>query len=479
MPQPSPAPDAPRGETEPLPGALVAFDRDGVVVLADERADALLGYPPGALVGRSALELLPERLHAVYEEAREAFLAQTSARSFAFPVRRRDGTELEVEISLSVTDGDRPLVTAVVSDTAARRRLEAQLRQSHKLESIGRLATGVAHDFNNALTSISAYAHLVLSRLSPQDQSHADVREIVRAAEQAGRLVTQLQAFSRTDRVEAEVVDLNQSVRDVGRLLRVVLGERIELDLQLANRLPGVEVDRGSFEQAVMQLALNARDAMPSGGRLVVQTGRADTAGDVVLTFRDTGLGMDEDIRLRAFEPFFTTKGDGGSSGLGLTSVYALVERLGGRVELESAPGQGTVVRLHLPPAEAAGLHAAPAQPAARTVLMVEDEDTLRRVVDRILSDEGYRVLTAASGEEALELAAREPGTIDLLVSDVVLGGMTGPELATKLKARRPALKTLLMSGYPGMPIGPVDDFLPKPFSPFELARRIRHVLRP
>jgi two-component system cell cycle sensor histidine kinase/response regulator CckA len=424
-------------------------------------------------------ELLPERLHAPYELARERFLADPSVTTVAFPVRRRDGTELEVEISLSVTDGDPSLVTAVVRDTVARRRLEAQLRQSHTLGSIGRLATGVAHDFNNALTSISAYAHLVLSRLSPQDPSHADVREIVRAAEQAGRLVTQLQAFSRAEPVQAEVVDLNQAIRDVDRLLRVVLGEQVELELQLANRLPGVEVERGTFEQAVTQLALNAREAMPAGGRLVVQTSRAEALGDVVLTVRDSGLGMDEQTRLRAFDPFFTTKADGESSGLGLTMVHALVERLGGRVELESEPGHGTVVRLHLPAAAPGGQPAVRPEPAARTVLMVEDEDTLRTVVDRILSEEGYRVLTAASGEEALELAAREPGRIDLLVSDVVLGGMTGPELATKLKARRPELKTLLMSGYPGMPIGPVDEFLPKPFSPFELARRIRHVLRP
>jgi two-component system cell cycle sensor histidine kinase/response regulator CckA len=342
-----------------------------------------------------------------------------------------------------------------------------------------RLSAGVAHDFNNALTSISAYAHLALSRLEPQDPVHADVRQIVRAAEHAGRLVTELQAFSRGEQAERATVDVNQCVRDVGRLLTVVLGEQIELELRLAARVPGIETNVGALEQAIMQLAINARDAMPGGGKLIIET-RVDERREVVLTFSDTGHGMDEETRARAFEPFFTTKAGTGSVGLGLTTVQALVERLNGQLELKTGPGTGTVVRAFLPAAEP------PARPAAGrgtpgpgTVLMVEDEETLRTVVDRILSDEGYRVLTAASGEEAMRVAEEEPGSIDLLVSDVVLGGMTGPELSEQLKQRRPGLKTLLMSGYAGMPVGPVDDFLAKPFSPFELARRIRRILRP
>ena len=342
-----------------------------------------------------------------------------------------------------------------------------------------RLAAGVAHDFNNALTSISAYAHLALSRLEPQDPVHADIRQIVRAVEHAGRLVTELQAFSAGRRAERATVDVNQCVRDVGRLLTVVLGEQIELELRLANRLPGIEATVGALEQAVMQLAINARDAMPDGGRLTIET-RVDPPGEIVLSFSDTGTGMDDETRRRALEPFFTTKVGTDSVGLGLTTVNALVERLGGQLELKSAPGMGTVVRACLPAAE---LPASPVSgrrpPGPGTVLIVEDEETLRTVVDRILTDEGYRVITAASGEEAMELSDAEPGPIDLLVSDVVLGGMTGPELAAQLKARRPGLKTLLMSGYAGMPIGPVDDFLAKPFSPFELARRIRRILRP
>jgi CheY-like chemotaxis protein len=333
-----------------------------------------------------------------------------------------------------------------------------------------RLALGVAHDFNNALTSISAYAHLALSRLDPQDPVHADLREIVRSTERAGRLVTDLQRFSRGERAEVETVDLNRSVRAVSRLLAVVLGEGIELELRLASRLPGVEANLGALEQAIMQLALNARDAMPGGGRLVIESAAADRR--VELRCSATGAGMDGETRARAVEPFFTTKPD--ALGLGLTTVHALAERLGGELELESAPGAGTTVRLRLPAAAAAS-----AVPALGTVLMVEDEASLRTVVERILGDEGYRVLTAASGEEALALANAEPGAIDLLVSDVVLGGMTGPELAGQLKARRPALKTLLMSGYASVPLGPVDDFLAKPFTPFELARRIRQLLRP
>lgn len=341
-----------------------------------------------------------------------------------------------------------------------------------------RLAGGVAHDVNNALTSISAYAHLALSRLEPQDPVHADVRQIVRAAEHTGRVVSQLMAFSQGEQGEVEIVDVNRSVRDVGQLLDVVLGEQIELDLRLARALPGVRVNLGALEQAVMQLALNARDAMADGGRLIVETRAAD--GRVTLAFADTGAGMDTETQRRAVEPFFTTKPGGGAVGLGLTTVNGLCERLGGELELESSPGLGTTVRLLLPaadppPSPVSGRRA----PGAGTVLMVEDEDTVRTVIERLLTAEGYRVLVAASGEEALKVAAAEPGPIDLLVSDVVLGGLSGPELAVKLKARRPALKTLLMSGYAATPVGPVDDFLAKPFSPFELARRVRRILRP
>lgn len=342
-----------------------------------------------------------------------------------------------------------------------------------------RLAGGVAHDFNNALTSISAYAHLALSRLEPQDPVHADVRQIVRAAEQAGRLVGQLMAFSQGERAQAEVVDVNRSVRDVGGLLAVVLGEQVELDLRLAGTLPGVHVNLGALEQAVMQLALNARDAMAGGGRLLIET-TATTDGRVLLTFADDGAGMDAETQRRAVEPFFTTKARADAVGLGLTTVNALCERLGGELELESTLGLGTTVRLHLPAAEPPPAPV-PGRGAASpgTVLMVEDEETVRIVVERLLADEGYRVLVAASGEEAVELAAAERGPIDLLISDVVLGGISGPELAAKLKLRRPALKTLMMSGYPGTPTDSADDFLAKPFSPFELARRVRRILRP
>lgn len=338
-----------------------------------------------------------------------------------------------------------------------------------------RVADGVAHDLNNALTSISAYAHLALSRLEPQDPVHADVREIVRAAEHAGRLVSQLMTFGQGEQSEVEVVDVNRSVRDVGRLLTVVLGEQVDLDLRLAGSLPGVRVNLGALEQAVMQLALNARDAMADGGRLVIETAVAD--GRVLLAFADDGAGMEAETARRAVEPFFTTRAGADAVGLGLTTVNALCERLGGELELESAPGLGTTVRLHLP--AAAPLPGLEPAAAVGTVLMVEDEETVRIVVQRLLTDEGYRVLVAASGEEALALAAAEAGPIDLLVSDVVLGGMSGPELAAALRTRRPALKTLLMSGYAGTPVGPVDDFLPKPFSPFELARRVRRILRP
>jgi len=462
-----------------VPAALIVLDASGSVALANQRAERALGHARGGLDGQTVEQLLPARLHDDYHAARERFLAEPSALG-PFPVTavRADGepVELEVQITPSRSDGDL-LVSVVVEETPAQRRLEAQLAQAHKFESIGRLSQGVAHDFNNALTSINAYAHLVLSRLRPEDPSHADVRQIVRTTEDAGRLVTQLQAFGRDRRAQRETIDVNHALRNVSRLLVVVLGESVTLQLDLGGRLPGVEGDLSLFEQAAMQIALNARDAMPAGGHLTVTTSaRAD--GRVEITFIDTGTGMDEQTRRRAFEPFFTTKPEAASRGLGLTTVFAFAEGHDGIAEIDSAPGAGTTVRLLLPAASPPP-GTVPAVAGAGTVLMVEDESSLRRVVDRILTEEGYRVLVAASGEEALEIAAREPGAIDLLVSDVVLGGMTGPDLVTSLKARRPALKVLLMSGYAGVPIGPVDDFLPKPFSPFELARRIRRILRP
>jgi two-component system cell cycle sensor histidine kinase/response regulator CckA len=464
-----------------LADALVTFDETGRVVLVNARAEELLGRKREELVGQPAKTLLPERLHAAFDARRAELLANPTDRAgFRLAIVRGDGSEREVEINVTFAEADgRRIATAILTDTLARRRLETRLVEAQKLESIGRLAAGVAHDFNNALTSISGYAHLALSRLPPVDPAHEDIRQIVRSTEHAGRLVTQLQAFSRGERVEVEVIDLNRSVRDVSRLLDVVLGETVEVELQLAYRLPGVEANLGSLEQALMHLALNARDAMPNGGRLVIETGVEELPEGprVALTLTDTGAGMDERTIRRAYEPFFTTKP--GSAGLGLTIVYATVERLGGHIDLDSAPGAGTTVKIYLPPATEPEPHASTAAARLGTVLIVEDEEALRRVVDRILTDEGYTVLTAASGEEALELAAAEDGRIDLLVSDVVLGGMTGPQLATSLRARRPGLKVLLMSGYAGMPVGSVDDFLPKPFSPFELARRIRRLLRP
>ena len=355
--------------------------------------------------------------------------------------------------------------------------LAARLIEAQKLESIGRLAAGVAHDFTNVLTTITGYGHLALSRLDPREPAHEDVREIVRSAERAGVLVTQLQAFSRGERVEIQSVDLNRSVRDVSRLLEVVLGPEVELELQLAPRIAGVEANLGAFEQAVINLAANARDAMPAGGRLTIQTGEED--GHVWLSFADTGSGMDETTRRRAFEPFFTTKQRNPGTGLGLTMVYGMVERLRGQIELRSQPGEGTTITIRLPAVAQPAVAAGEARPAGATILLVEDEDMLRDLMTRILTDDGFAVLSASSGQEALLAFDRHQGTIDLLVSDVVMPGLTGPELARRLRARHPQLKTLLMSGYAGMPLGEVDAFLAKPFSPFELARRIRRVLRP
>jgi two-component system, cell cycle sensor histidine kinase and response regulator CckA len=463
-----------------LPDAVATIDATGVVRYANARAHAVLGAAHGSLVGRDAETLLPERLRAAYRVQRERFTAQPSERPrTAVTLLRDDGTERDVDLTVAVTRSGAEVLATVSATDGPAGRLDARRMRTQKLASVGRLAVSLAHEFNNTLTGISAHAHLALSRTSPGDPAHEDLRQIVRATDRAGRLIAQLQAVSRGEQVAFESVDVNQCVRDVGRLLEVVAGESIEVELRLHPRLADVRAQLGAVEQVLLHLAMNARDAMAAGGgRLVIATDSQD--GFVALSVTDTGTGMDAATARRAFDPAFTTKPGDDASGLGLTIVDATVRRLGGQVRLDSALGRGTTVRILLPEAaETDPFRDGMAAGTAGTLLIVEDEDTLRAVVERILVDEGYTVLSAASGEEALEVAAAAATPVDLLVSDVVLGGMSGPELVTALRGRSPGLKVLLTSGYAGMSIGPVDDFLPKPFSPFELARRIRGILRP
>ncbi|MBW2525394.1 MAG: response regulator [Deltaproteobacteria bacterium] len=387
------------------------------------------------------------------------------------------------------------------SQEAREARLQQQLESSHRLEALGRLAGGVAHDFNNLLTAILGYAELVKAALPDDSRQHADVDQIVTAGERARQLVAQLLAFSRRQVVLPERLDLNELVRALHGMLERIIGEDVELRLGLAPEPAYVEVDRAKLEQAIMNLAVNARDAMPDGGRLLIETElvpsearRSDDdgpAGDeqlVLLRIRDNGQGMDEEVRARVFEPFFTTKEVGNGTGLGLAMVYGVITQHDGQITVESTPGEGTEIRILLPRCGAAPpSRPARPEPAAEgrgTVLLCEDDEAVRELTQRVLSARGYRVLVAADGSEAEQLARDHEGNIDLLLSDVVMPGLSGPELLERLLDERPLLRALLMTGH-GVEherVQAADDetkvpLLAKPFTEAQLLRAVREVL--
>jgi two-component system cell cycle sensor histidine kinase/response regulator CckA len=372
-----------------------------------------------------------------------------------------------------------------------RARLEEQLRQSQKMEAVGRLAGGIAHDFNNLLMVIMGHGELLRRGLEGDDARLRKVQHVMGAAERAARLVRQLLAFSRKQVLEPQVVDLNALVSDTARMLRPLLGEDVRIATRLAPALGRVRVDPAQIDQVLMNLAVNARDAMPRGGTLSLETcnvGEA-AAGQVALVVRDTGLGMDEATRAHLFEPFFTTKGGRGGTGLGLSMVYGIVRQSGGQITVESQPGLGSSFRIVLPRADGPGAAAEAIAPsrapaaAGETVLVVEDEPSIRSLACEMLEGQGYRTLSAASGEEALGLAVRHAGPIHVLLADVVMPGLAGPALAERFAVVRPEARVLFMSGYAGDDLarrGLPEDALhlvPKPFTADLLGRRVREAL--
>jgi len=387
-------------------------------------------------------------------------------------------------------------------DVTELKRLEEQLRQAQKMEAVGRLAGGVAHDFNNLLTAILGSTELLLGGLPGANPLREDAEEIRRAAERAAALTRQLLAYSRRQVLKPEPLNLNTVVAEMDRLLRRLIGEDVVLVTALAPDLGTVRADPGQIEQVIVNLALNARDAMPQGGRLSVATTNieldpayvGDHAGAkagpfVLLTVTDTGTGMDPETTAHLFEPFFTTKEVGKGTGLGLATVYGIVKQSGGYITVYSEPGQGTSFKIYLPRVpEASPVPKGPTAPrestrGTETILVVEDEPAVRSLSRRALEGSGYTVLAAATGADALELAERHDGPIDLLVTDVVMPGMSGRELAEQLAPRRPGLRVLYMSGYPGDAVVQRGGlaagvaFLQKPFTPDGLARQVRAVL--
>jgi two-component system, cell cycle sensor histidine kinase and response regulator CckA len=414
--------------------------------------------------------------------------------------RRRDGSLIDVEITAGkVRFEDRPAALVLAHDVTERRRLEERLAQAEKMEAIGRLAGGVAHDFNNLLTVISGYAELLLARGA---ESREPLGEIAHAADQAAALTRQLLAFSRRQVLHPRVLDLNEIVAGMEQMVRRIIGDDVAVGVRLAPGVVAVEADHAQVERVILNLAANARDAMPRGGRLTIETAAVEldaefvrsrgegTAGpNVLLAVSDTGVGMSEEVQRHLFEPFFTTKAAGAGTGLGLATVFGVVKQSGGSIYVYSEEGRGTTFKIYLPAAArervepAAASADAAAERGSETIVLVEDDESVRDLVRVMLESKGYRVLVAAGAEQAERLCAGRPGGVDLLLTDVVMPEADGRVLAERLAATSPAIRVLFMSGYSDEAvyrhgeISPDAAFLEKPFTDRALSRKVREVL--
>jgi PAS domain S-box-containing protein len=465
--------------------------------VVNSETERIFGYRREELVGQSVDVLLPSLVPGVHGPIRRPMETDLDRQG-----RRKDGTEFPVEISLSQLETEEgPLVVRAIRDMTDRRRLEGELRQAQKMEAVGQLAGGVAHDFNNMLTAILGYSELLTAQIGPDKPMGQDLREIMAAAQRAATLTRQLLAFSRKQAFALAALDLSQIVRGVEAMLRRVIGEQIAVQTVLADDLSAVMADATQLEHMLVNLAVNARDAMPQGGVLTIETRNAEldrdyasthpgsTAGSyAMLSVRDTGLGMTPEIQTKIFEPFFTTKDVGRGTGLGLAAVYGIVKQLGGYIGVESEPELGTTFQVYLPKTgQAAEVRTAPDVTAgspvgSETILLVEDEGGVRAFIKIVLQRFGYRVIAVESAEAALTLLEGLP-PIHVLLTDLVLPGMDGCELAVRVTRDRPDVRVLYMSGYTGRlrtALGfdePGVQLLEKPFTAEALLTRTHQLL--
>jgi len=492
--------------------ALVENSLQGFAIIQDDRFVFCNGTL-ASMTGYSVEELMafPDSKALVHPEDQAMVQARRQDRLTrkTFPARhehriiRKDGAVRWVEVlASSIEYNGRPAIQVVNMDITEQKRLQQQFIQSQKMEAVGMLAGGVAHDFNNLLTVIKGYAEVIESSLRPQDPLRRDLEQILKAANQASKLTSQLLAFSRKQILQPEILDLNAVILNMSSMLRRLIGEHIDFVTRTQPDLGFISADPGQMQQILLNLAVNARDAMPQGGQLTIETANAEFDDDyvlehpqtrpgpyVMLAVSDSGLGMDPETQAHLFEPFFTTKEKGKGTGLGLATGYGIVKQSGGFIWVYSEAGRGTTFKIYFPRVEGkkpelkAESKAESLFGGNETVLVVEDEASVRALTSRILRERGYNILQASNGNEAFEIARKYEGVIHLLITDVVMPGMGGKALASQFQTIRPETRVLYVYGYTDNAIvhqGILDSgvsFLQKPFTVDNLARKVRTVL--
>jgi PAS domain S-box-containing protein len=491
-----------RALIEATPLAIVAIDSDDNVSKWNSAAEKMFGWSEAEVLGRP-LPCDPSNQRSDWAVLRETARSGASITKEATR-KRKDGTFLDVTISagpLAGPWGAPAGAVSVITDITERKRLEEQLRQAQKMDAVGRLAGGVAHDFNNLLTVIMGYGEMLLSSLTPNARPHDHALEILRAAEKACTLTKQLLAFSRRQVTYPVLLDINPVVVGVSNMLRRLIGEDVELVVLPNPTLGAVRADPGQIEQIIINLVVNARDAMPAGGRITIETGVAELGEEYAQTHldvkpgryacisvTDTGCGMAQTTQSHIFEPFFTTKEVGKGTGLGLATIYGIVKQNNGSIWVYSEPGKGSTFKIYLPavyeqPQAGPSVVGTVLERGDETILLVEDEGGLRDMARELLEGQGYTVLAAADPNEAIRICSGHPGSIDLLLTDVVLPTSSGQELARSVLALRKQVPVLFTSGYPAETIvsrgvvEPGAEFLEKPFTPGALASKVRQVL--
>ena len=496
-----------RALVETAPTAIVIVDDKGRIAEVNAQALRMFGYERGELIGEAVEVLLPERLRHVHQGHRSSYAKEPRARPMGVGMelfaRRKDGSEFPVEISLGpLVTREGVLVSSTIVDITERKKMEQHLRLSQRMEAIGKLSGGVAHDFNNLLTVILGSADALLETHPPDHPARRKLELIRQAGFSAADLTRQLLAFSRQQMLQPRVLDVKEIVKRTQDLLARLIGDNISLTISVEPSLACICADPGQIEQVLLNLAVNARDAMPKGGRISIEARNADLDESykqehqqvipgqyVMIAVEDSGCGMDRETQARIFDPFFTTKELGKGTGLGLATVYGIVKQSRGYIWVYSEIGRGTIFKVYLPRVEQSAQSSAPKESdvsslqGSETILLAEDSESLREMAREYLQSVGYTVFEAASGKEALQKAKDLHGAIHLLLTDVVMPEMSGPELASEMVSLRPGIRVIFTSGYTDDAIarqGVLDPgvaFIQKPYRPKALARKIREVL--